>query len=605
MLEDLSKEELFNKSKEFLDKGNYEEALAYINEAIKKDEMDTSLLDMKGFILLNLDQFDLALELFNETIELGSAKGETYLGKGIAIDYLENPNKAYECFEMAIKLFNSEVLSAKNKDEIYFYLGLIYSYNYNISKANKDFEMDTESESLDPLPYALYRGYSYGEKDDFEYAIEYFDSAIRINPHHFKAYLKRAFLFYKKDMFDKAIRDCNYVISNDKNNPVAYNVRGLTFLGKKNYYSAIKDFNKAILLNHDFPKAYTNRGNLYYEMENLDKAIKDYTEAIKIEKIYRNQSYVPYVNRGNAYLRKGNYDNAIEDYNKALALDENASSVYINMGYCYLLNKKYEDAIKNFTKAIKLEMNIYPKALLYRGRSYYELYELNRLEKNNLTKALDDFDEVIRLTPNNTSAFIYKSKVLVSKGDKKEAKDIIEQVIYNKSISDNQFIEIILIYESLKDLKNIVKTLNYAIEKINSENTLRDILRVIGNIMEKQENNILIQKSKHKDEISKLKQKNRELENNNIKLLEDIHIQEILDSHSGKIDMILEQQLKTNELIRKTQITINNIKKSTDSTEIKINKLYEQTNQIAESLKERQPKEFENKKRELRKMLQI
>lgn len=65
--------DLVEKGKSLLLKGNFEDALAYFEQALLLNQNDPELWNQKGVALRSLGRYDEALECFNKSLELDPA----------------------------------------------------------------------------------------------------------------------------------------------------------------------------------------------------------------------------------------------------------------------------------------------------------------------------------------------------------------------------------------------------------------------------------------------------------------------------------------------------------------------------------------------------
>jgi tetratricopeptide (TPR) repeat protein len=174
------------------------------------------------------------------------------------------------------------------------------------------------------------RGNAYGEKGDFDRAIEDFDKALELNPEYADAYFNRGTAHSALNQHEKAIENYNKAIELDPNFAGAYNNRGLIYYNLMMHNEAIADYNKAIELDQNFDIAHANLGNLLYMTEDYDNAEKEYREALKINED------IDYAHNGLGLVlsKRKAYKNAIAEFKKALKLNKDAD-FYNNLGCAY------------------------------------------------------------------------------------------------------------------------------------------------------------------------------------------------------------------------------------------------------------------------------
>ena len=124
------------------------------------------------------------------------------------------------------------------------------------------------------------RGAAYGEKGEYDHAIEDYTKAVNLKPNYAEAYSNRGDAYGKKGDYDHAIEDCNKAIQLKPNLAEAYLNRGVAYGKKGDYDHAIEDYNRVIQLKPDFVTiAYCNRGEAWLHVEEWDKARADLTTA--------------------------------------------------------------------------------------------------------------------------------------------------------------------------------------------------------------------------------------------------------------------------------------------------------------------------------------
>ena len=150
---------------------------------------------------------------------------------------------------------------------------------------------------------------------------------------------------------------------------------------------------------------YYNRGEEYRKAGDWDRAISEYTRAININPNYE----LAYSGRGRCYGVDGKreWDQALADYTTANRLNPGEPAYVNNIGsYYFNYARDYERAIAQFSAAIKIA----PNALRHRNRglAYYSLGDYNN--------ALNDFNESIRLDPNNAIVYLRRANVYRAQG---------------------------------------------------------------------------------------------------------------------------------------------------------------------------------------------
>ena len=404
---------------EFINKDEYEKAIAELTEAIKLDPKLALAYNNRGEAYRRKGEFDKALEDFNEAIRLNPKYDEAYTNR--ANVYINNGD-----FERAIEDYNEAISLTPKFALAYNNRGFAY---YNTGELDKAIEDYNEAIKLNPKFAGAYdnRGDIYANKGELDKAIADYNEAIRLSPKLVGAYNNRGNVYVNKGNLDKAIADYNAVISLNPKFAGAYYNRGIAYYNKGELDKAIADYNETIKLSPKLDKAYTNRGCAYTSKGELDKAIADYNEAIKLNPKY----FLAYNNRGNAYSNKGELDKAIEDYNEAIRLSTKDASAYTNRGIAYGIKGELDKAIEDFDEAIRLNPKL-AEAYYNRGFAYYKKDELN--------KAIEDFNEAIKLNPKDAEVYYNRGNAYANKAERESSQGGINSALYreliNKVITD-------------------------------------------------------------------------------------------------------------------------------------------------------------------------
>lgn len=136
-----------------------------------------------------------------------------------------------------------------------------------------------------------------------------------------------------------------------------------------------------------------------------DNAISDFTEAIRLDSGVA--SY--YFNRGVKLAARDQQARAIDDYNEALRLDsEYTEAVYTYRGRAWSDLKQYEKAIADFTELVRLKPDD-DTAFRDRGHAWYGAGDLD--------KSISDYNEAIRLNPEYAHNYVLRGYAFQARGE--------------------------------------------------------------------------------------------------------------------------------------------------------------------------------------------
>lgn len=190
---------------------------------------------------LSEKDYQKAIQLYSEAIELDPNFAEAYSNRGYAKYLLGEEENALQDYDKAIEL------------------------NPNLSEAYNN------------------RGNAKESLGDENGALEDFDKAIELNPDYANAYNNRGIV--KRELGDTtgAMIDFNKAIRLRGNFPEAYCNRGVLKEKIGDNDGALLDYNVAIDLNPFFFGSYKCRGILERNSENLIQAISDFSRAIALK----------------------------------------------------------------------------------------------------------------------------------------------------------------------------------------------------------------------------------------------------------------------------------------------------------------------------------
>jgi tetratricopeptide (TPR) repeat protein len=227
------------------------------------------------------------------------------------------------------------------------------------------------------------RGKRYYDNDDFDNAIKNFDNAIVLNPNDAWVYASRALAYKQLGQRNQAIQDFEKAFSlNPKIS--GWIKKELLEMGSQLPTLPTSQLKTA--------NEFVARGKRYYDNDDFDNAIKNFDNAIRLDPY---DAWV-YASRALAYKQLGQKNQAIQDFEKAFSLNPE------NFGW--IKKELWEmGSPLSFSNQLKIA-----KEYIARGKRYYD--------NDDFDNAIRDFDNAIRLDPNDASAYYYRGEVYRLKG---------------------------------------------------------------------------------------------------------------------------------------------------------------------------------------------
>jgi len=299
---------------------------------------------------------------------------------------------------------------------------------------NRAIELEPEN-----IEFYCYRGDLRIKMGDRGAGFEDFEKALEIEPDSPKVYFARAMAYTLGDdgkfwskgaNYDAAIADYTRIIELLPDNPLPYYYRGMCRISSPNYPDtyAIDDFNKVLEINPDFVDALTNRGIAKYNLGDFPGAYADLHRAIEIEPKY----HVAYFWRAKvkARIKKFTRADRLADVDKAIELNPKQVSYYVlraiihatnELKHIYELGCDLDEAIADYNSAIELkpeDTSLWIKRAKAKEHAGYLVMDY-----------LPDFDEAVRLDPDNIEALKARGRGRKELGDFKGAIEDFERIL--------------------------------------------------------------------------------------------------------------------------------------------------------------------------------
>lgn len=232
----------------YLQKNESLPAVNAFSMALEKDDENPFYHNSMAFALVQLEQYDDAIEHYQKAININpdpywtsivcQALGSVYF------EIKENP-------EAAVVLYQTAAVLNPENDECHIAIGDTY--------------------------FAV---------DDYDNAIKAYCDAIKVNPENAKSYCKCGMALWEKDYTEEAIVAYHKAINLNPEYSIAYNNLGVIYLDDiGNIQEAIDLFNKALEGNKSYTLAYFNLGRAYTILGENTKAAKNFQRALDLNVI--------------------------------------------------------------------------------------------------------------------------------------------------------------------------------------------------------------------------------------------------------------------------------------------------------------------------------
>lgn len=220
-----------------------------------------------------------------------------------------------------------------------------------------------------------------------------------------------------EELFKKAIVELDLATDRSPHDAVAHAMRGDVSMRMGNDDEAIADFRKAAAREQDLSKrarSYREIGAIHQRAGRLDEAVKEYLRALSFD----DKDADTHRLLAEAYNKLNQREKAEASWTRYLELGDPKGDVYRGRGLSRASRGQYREAMNDYTRSLELEPS--PNMLTRRGWAY--LTQANQL-------ALEDFDEAVRLNPENPDSYNGRGYARVMMGDHAAAVADAEEAI--------------------------------------------------------------------------------------------------------------------------------------------------------------------------------
>ncbi|MBO4447439.1 MAG: tetratricopeptide repeat protein [Bacteroidales bacterium] len=402
--------------------GEYDKALEDLKTAINLRPGFNGLYYSRGVTYFLARRFNDAVADFNRYIHKEPSDASAFLNRGACQLFLGDSLKALADYNKAVALDRFE-------PESYIRRGALYAMLHDEDQALDDLNKALDLDSTSTLALFNRAILFYGRKD-YMAAMKDLDKILEEEPGNALTLYNRSLIYAQVGDIDRALADMDRVLTINPGNVLAHFNRAAFYIEKGSYRAAIEDYDTAIRLYPDFAKAYLNRSYVKNLLGMRRESREDYNTAQRKVQEYRSR------NNGDAALADTSAkfnsllaldaDFAHKDFNNELlqhrVVDINLKPLYrvsFTKDKAYgnsMLEGRYENPLLDLfiaTSPVALAVSTSDSSaetIFYTkentARAYF-LKGLAEIQKKQFNKALANFNEAIRLAPNDSEADKY------------------------------------------------------------------------------------------------------------------------------------------------------------------------------------------------------
>ncbi|GCE20752.1 toll/interleukin-1 receptor domain-containing protein [Dictyobacter kobayashii] len=226
----------------------YNENLALCEEAIRNDPTDAVAHGAKGYVLVELDRMQEALDPLDEAIRLDPTYASAYFNKGKALAVLGRLDEALVTLNKSIRL-------TRLRESDSWKMPIIYQTKaYVLSALSRN-----------------------------EEALMAFQETIRRDPTVSTSHSGISAVFYALNRFEEALKTAEEALRIDPDNTAAYRHKGNALLKLERYKEAVAAFDRFIYIDQTSAEVYNNKGVALALQGQLQEALTTYDKAIQLD----------------------------------------------------------------------------------------------------------------------------------------------------------------------------------------------------------------------------------------------------------------------------------------------------------------------------------
>ena len=257
------------------------------------------------------------------------------------------------------------------------------------------------------------------EKEKNEEAVIEYHQALKINPQFVPAHYNLGYTLEKMGKRKEAMERYYQAILFNPNHVNSHLNLGIVLHRENKIAEAMGHYYEVLRINSQHPKAYYNLGIAYEDKGDYQEALLHYAQALKIKPDYEKA-------QNNYILLKRKLDEAKKEkvpVQKEQSPVRNANAL--------AMQGKYDEAIKQYQEALRLDPENLD-AILNMGNVY--------LIQGKIKKAISNYEHVVELSPDKIEAHLNLANAYSKKNDvKKVKKHYYEALRINPNHEDSHF----------------------------------------------------------------------------------------------------------------------------------------------------------------------
>lgn len=351
----------------------------------------------------------------------------------------------------------------------------------------------------------LNKGNSLIDKGKYNEALDYINKSIKENPNLLNSYYNKGIAYQLLSNYERAIESFNKALSINPNHIKSLISKGSVYCLSGNLNQGIEYYNKALNLSEYNYEALINKSIALKKLEKYQDVLDCLEKLIMITKKDKDDIFFE---RSNCFQKLGQYEEAIKSLDKALKINPNNAKYLFEKGkYLNILNKKDEaiscvdKILQNYNNLdykdnnikyiideshlLKIKIFIDKNNIESIVKEFKEIKKSNQMDKTFLESlikyghsfykkryfnlAIQYYDLILDIKPNNEDAMIKKGDMLLCENNFKGALELYEKVLEINEYNEESLIGIGVCKYNMDEINDSIIYFDKVL-KINKEN---------------------------------------------------------------------------------------------------------------------------------------
>ena len=317
-----------------------EEAVVYINEALRLKPDSAGAHNDLGVALWTLGHIEEAVTQYNEALRLWPNFAEAQFNLGVAFEGLGRFEEAEKQYREALRIKPNFPKAQKNLGDVLQNMGHVEEAVAHINEALR--WRPDYAEAHNSLGNALKK------MGRFQESVTQYDMALRLKPDYADAHTNMGLALQGMGRLDDAVVQHTEALRLEPDLGAAhYNLaNALAVLGR--LQDAVAQYRDALRCDSRYAEAHNQLGVALEALGQVDEATKEYKESLRLKP----QSADAHNNLGHALLGTGHLDQAIAHFEEALQLKPDYAPAHFNLGNILQAAGHFKEAVAQYKEAL-------------------------------------------------------------------------------------------------------------------------------------------------------------------------------------------------------------------------------------------------------------